>query len=68
MVKLKMPILIYVQILFCIIKRNIGNGKDSNGETLLETLLLSPILDFSNAEVLLDAFGENYMTAKLLKT
>ena len=33
------------------------------GETLLETLLLSPILDFSNAEVLLDAFGENYMTA-----
>ena len=25
------------------------------GETLLETLLLSPILDFSNAEVLLDA-------------
>lgn len=35
------------------------------GETLLETLLLSPILDFSNAEVLLDAFGENYMTAKI---
>lgn len=34
-------------------------------ETLLETLLLSPILDFSNAEVLLDAFGENYMTAKI---
>ena len=30
-----------------------------------ETLLLSPILDFSNAEVLLDAFGENYMTAKI---
>lgn len=35
------------------------------GETLLETLLLSPILDVSNAEVLLDAFGENYMTAKI---
>lgn len=35
------------------------------GETLLETLLLSPILDFSNVEVLLDAFGENYMTAKI---
>lgn len=35
------------------------------GETLLETLLLSPILNFSNAEVLLDAFGENYMTAKI---
>ena len=35
------------------------------GKTLLETLLLSPILDFSNAEVLLDAFGENYMTAKI---
>ena len=33
------------------------------GETLLETLLLSPILNFSNAEILLDAFGENYMTA-----
>lgn len=32
------------------------------GETLLETLLLSPILDFSNAEILLDAFGENCMT------
>ena len=35
------------------------------GETLLETLLLSPILNFSNAEILLDAFGENYMTAKI---
>lgn len=35
------------------------------GETLLETLLLSPILDVSNAEVLLDAFGENCMTAKI---
>ncbi len=32
------------------------------GEKLLETLLLSPVLDFSNAEILLDAFGENCMT------
>ena len=37
----------------------------NGGETLLETLLLSPILNFSNAEILLDAFGENYMTAKI---
>ena len=35
------------------------------GETLLETLLLSPVLDFSNAEVLLDAFGENCMTTHI---
>ncbi|MFQ7840185.1 MAG: hypothetical protein ACLRHD_01925 [Thomasclavelia spiroformis] len=32
------------------------------GEKLLEILLLSPVLDFSNAEILLDAFGENCMT------
>lgn len=35
------------------------------GETLLETLLFSPVLDFSNAEILLETFGENYMTAKI---
>ena len=35
------------------------------GEKLLETLLLSPVLDFSNAEVLLDAFGENCMTTHI---
>ena len=34
-------------------------------EKLLETLLLSPALDFSNAEVLLDAFGENCMTTHI---
>ena len=32
------------------------------GETLLETLLFSPVLDFSNAEILLETFGENCMT------
>ena len=32
------------------------------GETLLETLLCSPVIDFSIAEVLLDTFGEEYMT------
>lgn len=31
-------------------------------ETLLETLLFSPVFDFSNAEILLDTFGENCMT------
>ena len=35
------------------------------GETLLETLLLSADLDSSNAEVLLDVFGENYMTTRI---
>ena len=39
--------------------------KISMEETLLETLLLSPVLDFSNAEVLLDAFGENCMTTHI---
>ena len=34
-------------------------------ETLLETLLLSPVLDFSNAEILLETFGENYMTSQI---
>ena len=35
------------------------------GETLLETLLLSSVLDSSNAEVLLNVFGENYMTTHI---
>lgn len=35
------------------------------GETLLETLLLSSALDSSNAEVLLNVFGENYMTTRI---
>ena len=35
------------------------------GEKLLETLLLSSVLDFSNAEVLLDALGENCMTTHI---
>lgn len=35
------------------------------GEKLLETLLFSPILDFFNAENLLETFGENYMTSKI---
>ena len=34
-------------------------------ETLLETLFLSPVLDFSNAEVLLETFGEKYMNLKI---
>lgn len=39
--------------------------KISMGETLLETLLFSPVLEFSNAEILLKTFGENYMTSKI---
>lgn len=35
------------------------------GETLLETLLLSSVLNSSNAEVLLNVFGENYMTTHI---
>ena len=34
-------------------------------ETLLETLLFSSVLDFSNAKILLETFGENYMTLKI---
>lgn len=34
-------------------------------ETLLETLLFSSVLDFSNEKILLETFGENYMTLKI---
>ena len=37
------------------------------GETLLETLLLSSVLNSSNAEVLLNVFGENYMTTHIAR-